>query len=415
MKRAMLITVGSGPGIENAIAYSIRRHIPKLVVFCCSDKTKDTVEKVKEIMKEEMPEVSIKENPEVNDFENIFDTYCEYIEELERQGYHHDEIVADYTSGTKAMSAALATAGIVCRLDSLSYVYSYNRDDTYGRSKTAGMKASSLTPNLIYTKQRIDFARKYINKYQFSTAIDLLSKDIHPKFDEESQWLTLIAQAYDTWDKFNFQEARDLFSRISVHPLSLSSNLKEIFIGHKKLTGQLLHQTEIYTKAIEKTIKSEPVPEADSALLTQHITFDLINNAQRRSKEAKYDDAVARLYRALECMAQIVFLKKTGFVNSKCPLNKLPEILQHQFADAGVDGKISIGLLQTFTALEIMNIETGKQFMKQKEKWLGVLEMRNNAILAHGLRPVSEEDYEKYFSMIKTLMPGYSPTEWPVF
>ena len=42
---------------------------------------------------------------------------------------------------------------------------------------------------------------------------------------------------------------------------------------------------------------------------------DLLNNAQRRIDEGKYDDAVARLYRANELIAQIT-LTKFGVIDN---------------------------------------------------------------------------------------------------
>src|SRR5687768_13801771 len=112
MKRAMIITVGVGRDVENAIAFTIMHHMPNFVGFCCSENSKDKVNKVVAQLglKEESFTLFVKE--EIIHFEKLYLYYCRCIKEIEDKGFHKSEIVADYTSGTKAMSSALVTASI---------------------------------------------------------------------------------------------------------------------------------------------------------------------------------------------------------------------------------------------------------------------------------------------------------------
>lgn len=417
MKRALVITVGAGPKVDNAIVFSIRHHNPNMIMFCCSNQTAGIVDKVKKNLDKELSNVTIiiKESSEVNDLESIFDTYCDYIFQLRKLGFEINEIVADYTSGTKAMSAALAIAAIMNRIYSICYVYSDYRNSVYGRSVTVGMKASSLTPNLIYTKQRLDFARKYFNKFQYNTAIDLLMKDIHPKFEAESKWLNLVASAYQAWDIFHFQKARDLFGELLNHQLSMENGLEETFMMNKKHLGKLQHQSSLYENIVIKNLAKEPeaLDETTKGVLTNDLVCDLIDNSCRRSKEGKYEDAVARLYRALELLAQIAFIKATGFANTNVPSEKLPLILQEHFTNIIENKKISISLFQTYRALAILQDNCGMQFISEETTWLTMVGKRNSSILAHGLNTVAKEDFESFLTKIKQFLPSYSSMVWP--
>lgn len=76
------------------------------------------------------------------------------------------------------------------------------------------------------------------------------------------------------------------------------------------------------------------------------IVEDLLLNAKRRVAQELYDDAVERLYRALELLAQIrlsTYNIKTGDVD----IQQLPESLQAKYADPTLrsqDGKIQLAL-----------------------------------------------------------------------
>ena len=73
---------------------------------------------------------------------------------------------------------------------------------------------------------------------------------------------------------------------------------------------------------------------------------DLLLNAERRAKQARYDDAVGRLYRALELLMQVHFKKHhaitTAGVVPEELAGLLPETLQHGHASMLSSGKSRI-------------------------------------------------------------------------
>lgn len=66
---------------------------------------------------------------------------------------------------------------------------------------------------------------------------------------------------------------------------------------------------------------------------------DLLANAKRRKDEGRIDDAVARLYRAIEVVAQVALKDRHGFKSSeKVPLDRVPEALRPGWAPRASDG-----------------------------------------------------------------------------
>ena len=144
---------------------------------------------------------------------------------------------------------------------------------------------------------------------------------------------------------------------------------------------------------------------------------DLLNNAQRRIDEGKYDDAVARLYRCIELVAQLS-LHKYGCidkhnlrVNKSFLINKtslLTKINPHQITlidewnskllktgrnrrkTFDLDSSKSYKLLNILTQGDEhkFNKKATKIYKNYKDEVKGEIKVRNSSILAHGLNPI---------------------------
>jgi CRISPR-associated protein (TIGR02710 family) len=117
-------------------------------------------------------------------------------------------------------------------------------------------------------------------------------------------------------------------------------------------------------------------------------------NADRCSAQGRYDDAVARLYRAVEMLAQKRLESKWGIDTSRVESDKIPENLQDQYRKfQQPDGTVRIALRRAYELLSELNDPVGLSWQKDMKKLLTSLEKRNNSILAHGTIPLGEEDY----------------------
>jgi CRISPR-associated protein (TIGR02710 family) len=111
---------------------------------------------------------------------------------------------------------------------------------------------------------------------------------------------------------------------------------------------------------------------------------------------------VARLYRALELLAQTRLKKREPTLDtSNLNLDLLPVALQpkytalrQQLAENGQDGKLQIGLWRAYGLLVDLGDPLGSVFSDHYSTLLDALQQRNASILAHGVQPVSRTDYD---------------------
>ena len=131
---------------------------------------------------------------------------------------------------------------------------------------------------------------------------------------------------------------------------------------------------------------------------------DLINNAERRIKECKYDDAVARLYRAIELIAQMK-LREYGLDDLSCEKFTIEDIrgkkidpsLYAKYKDE--KRRLKLGLEMKFNLLNDLGWDMGRHIYDNEMK--NLLSKRNASVLAHGLDPVRKEDALKLLNKTK--------------
>lgn len=147
-----------------------------------------------------------------------------------------------------------------------------------------------------------------------------------------------------------------------------------------------------------------------------YYLVDLLNNAHRRIKEEKYDDATARLYRISELIAQIRLLE-LGLINQNILMNnkvfhvdkstliETKNLKAIEYAARKPDfqnpeeKRMKFSLKDSFTLLEYLNDSLAKDFLQDKNID-NVLSIRNNSILAHGLNPANKEDTIQLFNKL---------------
>ncbi|HIQ30133.1 MAG TPA: hypothetical protein EYH45_06180, partial [Candidatus Caldiarchaeum subterraneum] len=116
MKRGMIVTVGVGRGVEHAIALSIRNQRPDYVIFIATNESRKTVDAVEKELKEMNTSIPAHHVEEVSDENNVYEVYSVVkgaVKWLVEQGSHLSDIVVDYSSGTKPMSAGALFSAIM--------------------------------------------------------------------------------------------------------------------------------------------------------------------------------------------------------------------------------------------------------------------------------------------------------------
>jgi len=124
------------------------------------------------------------------------------------------------------------------------------------------------------------------------------------------------------------------------------------------------------------------------------LVGDLLNNAERKATQKHYDDAIARLYRATELFAQIRIEKTKGYKLGKLTLKELEEELRPEYSKYMKENdKLLLGLKEDYELLYKMKDDIGKEFKENEGSLLNALNYRNSSILAHGITPLEEKDY----------------------
>lgn len=369
MSRVLIISVGTGFGsdpdaiesLSNGISFSIETTNPDKVIFVTSLQSKEgTLPHV--INRYPNLNYSIIELSTVDNIQRIFQELRPVFEEAKRI---HSSLYVDITSGTKAMTSCLAMLGVLYEAQRLCNVVGERKNGLVQRGTET---LQSVTPLFAIAEKKAQTAIRLFNSCQYSSALDTLneiSADIQESsLDERLQTLRKRSLAYLEWDRFNHEQAW--------------SHLKQLkgsqFNDNKRFLGTLLRLEE-----------SERGP---------YYIADLMNNAERRGEiEGKFDDAVARLYRVIELLAQHRLLKEYDVDTSRVDLKSLPDTLQKEWKSRQENGMLKIGLSDSYRLLTELGDDLG--ILLQDSKMRNILSHRNFSILAHGITPIHAETYSE--------------------
>ena len=397
-KTALLMTVGTGIGgqvatedLAHAILFSIDNSNPDIVIFFGSEKSKKTVESVKEQylneFEEEFDYFEFIHLEQIDDFKIYFEAFKRKIQELD--GY---KIIIDYTSGTKTMTMSAAFASMLYRKN--LYFVGGEREDGVVIRGTEKIISQNLYP--IYDDLMISKIKELFNTNRFDAGKSLLEDITKAKKDTYAN----LFDAYYYFDNVDYNKANKYF-------------ITKEFIAE---WPELKKQFSLNAKALYHLNKE------DSAMRPFYILGSLINNARRRAEETKYDDAIARLYRSLELIAQIK-LNEYGIDTSDVELDILNKHGVEQEFKPDFSGKIKLSLVQDYELLNNLGDDLGEFYIKNKYEFLATISSRNNSILAHGLNSQTEKQYVKFRDLILKFASVLNPemdvyiheTEFPEF
>jgi CRISPR-associated protein (TIGR02710 family) len=387
-KKFMLISVG---GSSKPVVVSLNHQKPDYICFFVSEETK------------KIPQTEILPNltftPKHWDFlvtpaaEGLSESYRTISEELPRilkkWNINPSDIIVDYTGGTKNMSAALVLATI-------EYTSKYSYVGGVERTKEGiGVVVDDKEKMLFHDNPWMELAlteRKkasiLFNKGRYASAAEVL-KDIANKIPEKEgiffKSFSGIVEGYDLWDRFKHKDAHIKIRK------NLDTFKAYCYGSREERLNKLVDHIKRNVEFLEKLITEKE----------DYYFYDLIANAKRRADlEGKYDDAVARLYRAIEFLAQNRLKSKYSIKTSNINKIDIPNSLRDEYIKKYTDpeGKINLPLYASYKLLEELHDELGKRFMVQYERELKhLLSLRNNSILAHGFDSISKNAYEKFY------------------
>ncbi|OPZ93759.1 MAG: CRISPR-associated protein (Cas_Cas02710) [candidate division TA06 bacterium ADurb.Bin417] len=389
-KKILVMTVGGTP---KPLTAAIKQYKPDFIVFICSHDSHD--EKPSPTSSSfnvdgNDPEKNIRtlsnykgeyrrfdvKNPD--DFPTVYQATSKALQFAREQAEPGDEILADYTGGTKTMSAVLTILLFVLDLEITPSLTVSRRKDT---QKATG--AIIIARPLDVDLPRSDFLNRTVDdlleKRLYHPACALLENLIEKFRNNEVRDRIIIrlekCRAFARWDAFEYKAAHEA---IQDH--------------YQDFEKQATYLRKMINK--EKNTGYEPV-------------FDLVANAERQAENGNYDNAVSRLYRAVELFAQ-TRLKKGYEIDTAHLENHLNQIQDADLRESltkkkDSKGIISVGLNEAYKILSrgFKDDPLGRFYEKKKDPFRDNLRYRNSSKLAHGDQPVSEADWLKFLDFFK--------------
>jgi len=366
------------------------RRCPKCSSY--SGSRRDSIVKQAGLKREDYNIVMISD---LDDLNECYLTACEVIKSI-RKKTPTASIVADYTGGTKSMSSGLAAAVMDDGDVEICIVRGIRKNMHVVEEGT--QSARLIENNRIFIQKKISTISLLWENHDYQSCISLIndifsSRPINPAITESLDKILALCKGFEAWDRFDHTEARLYLKTFEKHITS-----------HVQFLGQLICVKENWpddnnpNKKLQKLNNIDKMNKATRAnVLNYSPVVDLYLNSERRANQGRYDDAVARLYRALEMFAQINLLRwDTPLFTSNLDPQRLPDRLKNSYIFTVKTSKSNtvLGLLQSYSLLADIGAPVGKVFKKHESKLRLLLDKRNNSLMAHGISPISEEDFK---------------------
>ena len=434
-KIALLLTVGNVAGLPMTISDTKA----DLVYFI---HTKDSQKTIKEVINSlnqkvvdendmDLKEYMLSFNENETYFKKKLDSSADInesfiesrriIRRLKKEGY---DVRIDFTGGTKVMGVGLYLAAMSehCKY----YYVQGERQDDIGNVISGFEEIQQLEdPYVTFAVREFLRGIQFFNSYQFDASLinfkaayDILEDE---NLKERASLFMDIVKLYNSWDKFNNNLIDD--SKITEIKLNkfLREDILEIIDKSENLTNYFNERNPEFYAQLKKNLKflDKKISNKKSENFNDIKVYlpDLLNNAKRRIDEGKYDDAVARLYRATELVAQLK-LVEYDFINSWELEKNLSFYVDKAKIKEGVNSKTrrnldhwkyyetkeqvdTFALKKTYELLSKLNKEDARALSDNFfDNIKDDINERNTSILAHGLKPIDKTLADELYRLV---------------
>jgi CRISPR-associated protein (TIGR02710 family) len=408
--KVVLATLGGSP---QPLIKSLGEQRPDYVCFVVSPETKGDMEKVLGALPYRPKHHLWITTPSA---ESLSGTYRAITNDLagilNRWGLDASSLVVDYTGGTKTMSAAVVLATI---REAPTYTYVGGKDRTKeGKGVVVDGKERVLFADNPWVELAVEERRRIsmlFNTGRLKDAADLASETERRLCGDSAVPFRILAdllEGFCLWDGFQHKRA--------LAPMGRAMAQLGTFVAGRASVGEAsLHgwcrSLELCHEFLKTVGGGKGAPE------TGLLVRDLVANADRRAGEGRYDDAVARLYRAIEAFAQGL-LEERGITSSNVQVEKIPDTIREEFVAKyknDRDGKIRVSQYAAYQLLAAMGDERGSHFVTNyQQRFRAHVDRRNNSLLAHGFQPVDQEGYDSVRGIVLEIS-GLQESDLPLF
>lgn len=392
--KAMLVSVGGSPA---PLCKSIDTYRPEYVIYFASKSSRRMVrEEIEPALAHRPKDHEIIVTPDEND---LVACAKELLRELPRKLHIWDlsftDLTGDYTGGTKSMSAAVVLA-LLGRGAAYCYVGGDLRDKNgLGAVRNGHEVLLSLqNPWDVLAVNTLRDLALFFNNHHFMPAAELACEasraagGLKPLFDI----LNKLALGYYNWDSFNYKGACNTLNNVASSLATMAA------VNNAPALQELLGHLKRNIADLELLVQEQ---QSGGGVRMVH---DIVANAIRRADDGHHhDDAVARLYSAIEKAAKVRLRMEYGLDNGNLDLtriedNALRQELQDQCTDSR-DSRVKLPLHRSYRLLLHLGDALGERYAANEEQLRNLLNIRNDSLLAHGFKPVRESTFSDMLSL----------------
>jgi CRISPR-associated protein (TIGR02710 family) len=412
--RILVLTVGTGDvtKLPETLLTPLRKSVATnhwtRVILLPSSITEEFAQRLRQGL--EGVEMAIRPLPE--DAENDADKAYAHFEAVLAETIRHtppDRVVADFTRGTKAMSAALVLAAARHEIPRLRYIT--GRRDNRGVVEAGSEDIRELGTTAVASHRRLDLARDLMRRGNFSAAETILPNPDHVSADlypfgllEIAKAVRAAAQFYATWDRLAYVTAAQI--DVPVSPVN----------GWAALWPSPAMRDWVKALADEPARSNTPA----MAAWLRRLVVDLFANGERRLHQGQHEDALVRAYRVLELVGQARLFDYGLDSGNLNPGHSAVRSLQRELGkknegmEKNRDGTFKAGRERAARILKRCQDPLAKQLLDFDQKALLRPTLRNHSLLVHGFTARAPDDpasLRRLFEELAQLIKADNPND----
>ncbi len=377
----------------DAVEVAVEELKPEVVgVILSQDILQPTVMKCAELEPQAMFRYRIVDSP--MEIGHSFERFEHLLSELEGIGYAPEDVVLDVTGGTTPMRFGAALAAMTRGMRMIHQrVPQQFVDGEWVLDKSRQREIVPMDNPLESTGLlRQDQAVQLFNRRDYGAAVlvfeDILRKVSGAERRHYYRGLLSLAEGYGAWDVADYGTALETLRAAREE---LGSGFSETTLADR--AGSLTAGTTAHLTFLGRV----------RGKLSVENVVDMVENARRRIvDQGRYDDGVARLYRAVEMWHQWRLLKNHSISTKKIEWERVDRGVQKRFLEVTNLTQLP-GTLDLARARTLDHALSGK--VNEKDNVLrDLLQQRNNSILAHGLHPIDESSAKRFLEYVDAMV-----------
>ena len=395
--RTLIMTVGTGDRnrlddtLYTPLLKSVAEGNWKTVVLLPSQETLPYAEELRERIAHGAPGIEVSIRPLPAGHENNADRAYAHFDRVLTGVLQNDppeDVEADFTRGTKAMSAALVLAATRRTIPRLRYIEGVR--DRRGTVEPGSEQVRGIRTTTVDGHRRLDLARALFARGDFAAVAHVLPDPHGPlarlypsDFVHTASVVRSVARFYAAWDRLDHAAAATV--EVAA-PLSDAWRRFWPTPDARAWVGALAREPE-------------RTDHRAMAARLRRLAVDLLANGERRVRQGQNEDALVRAYRLLELIGQ-ARLFDCGLDSANLDpdhdavlaVQRESERKKRKPFSEGPDGKLLASRFQVGRLLRHCRDPLAKPLLRFEDETLLKPTLRNNSVLVHGFAARAPDD-----------------------